>query len=82
MPNSPNEVEDAVTEAADTAGYQVERSVTSTDEIITIPSGERTITILVSTWTVKDGGDVVSTFTWTESDVNQGQGRFSAGDCD
>lgn len=82
LPNSPNEVEDAVTEAAGAAGYQVERSVTLTDETITIPSGEQTITIKVSTWTVNDGGDVVSTFTWTESDVNQGQGRFSAGDCD
>ena len=81
-PNSAKEVEEAVAEAAAVAGYQVERSDSTTDEIVTIPSGEETVTILVSTWTVKDGVDVVSTFTWTESDVNQGQGRFSAGDCD
>lgn len=78
-PVSSAATDEAVTSAADEAGYEVERKERSEDSIADLPGGEVTITVTTTTWTVRDGGDTVATFTWTETD--NVQGRFGAGDC-
>jgi hypothetical protein len=75
-PSSRAAVEDAVTDAAEAAGYDVERQEKSTDSSVELPGGDTTVTVDVATWTVTDGSDEVATFTWTTSGSVPGQ--FSA----
>jgi hypothetical protein len=75
-PSSRGAVDEAVTDAAGAAGYDVGLTEKSTDSSIELPSGDTTITVDVATWTVSDGPDEVATFTWTTSGTVPG--RFSA----
>jgi hypothetical protein len=78
-PSTSAEVDEAVREAADQAGYSVERDESSSDSVAELPGGDETITVSVTTWTVLTGSDTVATFTWTTADSVPG--RFSAGPC-
>ncbi|WP_291053939.1 hypothetical protein [Herbiconiux sp.] len=77
-PSGLTAAEKAVTDAADAAGYEVKREDTSSDSVAELPSGDTTITVDVTTWTVVDGSDTVATFTWTTS--GSVPGRFT-GSC-
>jgi hypothetical protein len=78
-PDSPDEVDEAVSEAADGAGFDVDRRESTDSRVADLPSGEVTITVETTTWTVRDGGETVATFGWTAAD--NVPGRFRAGDC-
>jgi hypothetical protein len=75
-PSTAATAEAAVIDAAEAAGYDVERKDTSSDSVVELPSGDTTITVDVVTWTMTDGSDTVATFTHTSSDSMPG--RFSA----
>lgn len=77
-PSGLTAAENAVKDAADAAGYEVEREDKSSDSVAELPSGDTTITVDVTTWTVVDASDTVATFTWTSS--GSVPGRFT-GSC-
>jgi hypothetical protein len=78
-PSSASGADQAVRDAADQAGFDVEREESTSETVTALPSGDETITVTVTTWVVRDGSDTVATFTWTSSDSVLG--RFSAEQC-
>jgi hypothetical protein len=75
-PSTTDTADTAVRDAAQAAGFDVERDDTSSESVVELPSGDTTVTVDVVTWTVTDGPDDVATFTWTTS--GSVPGRFSA----
>ncbi|QCR20448.1 hypothetical protein [Agrococcus sp. SGAir0287] len=71
----------AIAEAAADAGYEVDRESSETEETLPQPSGEATVVVLQTRWTVLDGDAEVAAFTWT-SDAAGGSARFDAEPCD
>jgi hypothetical protein len=78
-PTRSADADEAVRDAADAAGYDVEREELTTESVAELPGGDETIAVTVTTWTVLDGGGEVAAFTWTSSDSVPG--RFGVEEC-
>jgi hypothetical protein len=78
-PSTSDGADEAIREAANQAGYDVERDESSSESVAETPGGDTTITVTMTTWTVVGAGDTVAVFTWTASDSVPG--RFTAEKC-
>ena len=78
-PSSSAAADEAITAAAEGAGFAVEREESSSDSVAELPGGDQTITVSVTTWTVRSPDAAIATFTWTSADSVPG--RFTAAPC-
>ena len=79
-PTSLAEADAAIMDAAASAGLDVDRADSETEDTAPLPSGETVVVVEQTRWTVRDGSTEVASFTWTSSEGIAG--RFSAEPCD
>lgn len=79
-PSSLDSAQREIRDATSEKDFEVKKTESSKKESLDVPKGGETMTIETTTWTVRDQGEEVTKFTWTESQ-ERGLGRFSAQGC-